>query len=103
MMTNWGAISGVQVSFHLKFKEFHLRHTRSIASDDCALELWSLDYKKPCFEDSTISSGSNWNQTLDLQFFKYGQKTRNCRGAVPVLVVKEDSQTLYCTSRGSRQ
>ena len=32
-------------------REFHLRLQPLNASDDCALELWNLDYKKPSFED----------------------------------------------------
>jgi exopolyphosphatase/guanosine-5'-triphosphate,3'-diphosphate pyrophosphatase len=32
-------------------REFHLRLQPLNPSDDYALELWSLDYKKPSFED----------------------------------------------------
>jgi exopolyphosphatase/guanosine-5'-triphosphate,3'-diphosphate pyrophosphatase len=46
-----GAISGFKCEHRPEVREFNLRLQPLNASDDCALELWSLDYKKPSFED----------------------------------------------------
>jgi exopolyphosphatase/guanosine-5'-triphosphate,3'-diphosphate pyrophosphatase len=46
-----GAISDFKCEHRPEVREFHLRLQSLNASDDCALELWSLDYKKPSFED----------------------------------------------------
>ena len=46
-----GAISDFKCEHRPEVREFHLRLQPLNASDDCALELWSLDYKKPSFED----------------------------------------------------
>jgi exopolyphosphatase / guanosine-5'-triphosphate,3'-diphosphate pyrophosphatase len=46
-----GAISGVECEYHPQTQELHLLLFPSQPDDDCALELWSLDYKKPVFED----------------------------------------------------
>jgi exopolyphosphatase/guanosine-5'-triphosphate,3'-diphosphate pyrophosphatase len=45
-----GAIARVQCEYKPHEKELHLRLFPSRADDDCALELWSLDYKKGVFE-----------------------------------------------------
>jgi exopolyphosphatase/guanosine-5'-triphosphate,3'-diphosphate pyrophosphatase len=46
-----GAISDFKCEHRPEVREFHLRLQPLNPSDDCALELWSLDYKKPSFED----------------------------------------------------
>ncbi|MEG3845835.1 Ppx/GppA phosphatase family protein [Microcoleus sp. herbarium19] len=46
-----GAISGFKCEHRPEVREFHLRLQPLNPDDDCALEMWSLDYKKPCFED----------------------------------------------------
>jgi len=46
-----GAISDLKCEHRPEVREFHLRLQRLNGSDDCAVELWSLDYKKPSFED----------------------------------------------------
>ena len=46
-----GAISSFKCEHRPEVREFHLRLQPLNPSDDCALELWSLDYKKPSFED----------------------------------------------------
>ena len=46
-----GAISGFKCEHRPEVREFHLRLQPLNPSDDCALELWSLDYKKASFED----------------------------------------------------
>jgi len=46
-----GAISHFKCEIRAEVREFHLRIQPLNAADDCALELWSLDYKKPAFED----------------------------------------------------
>ena len=46
-----GAIADFKCEHRPEVREFHLRLQPLNASDDCALELWSLDYKKPSFED----------------------------------------------------
>jgi hypothetical protein len=40
-----------QIIYRPEVREFHVRLQPLNASDDCTLELWSLDYKKPFFED----------------------------------------------------
>jgi exopolyphosphatase / guanosine-5'-triphosphate,3'-diphosphate pyrophosphatase len=46
-----GAISRVECEYHPQKQELQLLLFPSQPDDDCALELWSLDYKKPVFED----------------------------------------------------
>jgi exopolyphosphatase/guanosine-5'-triphosphate,3'-diphosphate pyrophosphatase len=46
-----GAIADFKCEHRPEVREFHLRLQPLNASDDCALELWSLDYKKSSFED----------------------------------------------------
>lgn len=46
-----GAIADLKCEHRPELREFHLRLQPLNSDDDCALELWSLDYKKPCFED----------------------------------------------------
>ncbi len=46
-----GAIADFKCEHRPEVREFHLRLQPLNSGDDCALELWSLDYKKPCFED----------------------------------------------------
>jgi exopolyphosphatase/guanosine-5'-triphosphate,3'-diphosphate pyrophosphatase len=45
-----GAIKNLESKFDPEYKQLHLHLTATQANDDCALELWSLDYKKPIFE-----------------------------------------------------
>ncbi|MDZ4874533.1 MAG: Exopolyphosphatase [Chroococcidiopsis cubana SAG 39.79] len=45
-----GAVKRVRCDRHAYSKEFYLYLTPSQPNDDCALELWSLDYKKALFE-----------------------------------------------------
>lgn len=45
-----GAIAQVKCEYHPEVKELHLRLVPAELDDDCALELWSIDYKKPAFE-----------------------------------------------------
>lgn len=45
-----GAIQQVRCEHHPESQELHLRLQASHPQDDCALELWSLDYKKDTFE-----------------------------------------------------
>ncbi|MDB9376493.1 Ppx/GppA phosphatase family protein, partial [Nodularia sphaerocarpa] len=46
-----GAIARVQCELNRHSQEFKLWIFPSQPDDECALELWSLDYKKPVFED----------------------------------------------------
>lgn len=46
-----GAIANFKSEHRPELREFHLRLQPLNPADDCALEMWSLDYKKPCFED----------------------------------------------------
>jgi exopolyphosphatase / guanosine-5'-triphosphate,3'-diphosphate pyrophosphatase len=46
-----GAISRVECEYHPQRQELQLLLFPDQPDDDCALELWSLDYKKPVFED----------------------------------------------------
>ena len=45
-----GAISDFKCEHRPEVREFHLRLQPLNPGDDCALEMWSLDYKKPVFE-----------------------------------------------------
>ncbi|MEG4086219.1 Ppx/GppA phosphatase family protein [Microcoleus sp. POL10_C6] len=45
-----GAISDFKCEYRPEVREFHLRLQPLNREDNCALEMWSLDYKKPCFE-----------------------------------------------------
>lgn len=46
-----GAIQEVFCKYDSENKKLHLHLKPTQSNDDCALELWSLDYKKPIFED----------------------------------------------------
>lgn len=46
-----GAIAQVRCEYRPNQKEVHLQLVPARADDDCALELWSLDYKKGVFEE----------------------------------------------------
>jgi exopolyphosphatase / guanosine-5'-triphosphate,3'-diphosphate pyrophosphatase len=46
-----GAIVNFKCEHRPELREFHLHLKPLNLGDDCALELWSLDYKKPAFED----------------------------------------------------
>jgi exopolyphosphatase/guanosine-5'-triphosphate,3'-diphosphate pyrophosphatase len=46
-----GAIERVRVDYNPSLRELHFIITPSRVNDDCALELWSLDYNKPVFEE----------------------------------------------------
>ena len=46
-----GAIARVQSEYRANEKELHLRLFPAQPGDDCALELWSLNYKKGVFEE----------------------------------------------------
>jgi exopolyphosphatase/guanosine-5'-triphosphate,3'-diphosphate pyrophosphatase len=46
-----GAISHIQCEYFLNFKEFKMFIFPSMINDECALEMWSLDYKKGIFEE----------------------------------------------------
>jgi len=48
---NKGAVSRVRCDFDEKEKVIELTVFPSEIGDDCALELWSLDFKKPIFEE----------------------------------------------------
>jgi len=45
-----GAIQALRCDHNPETHEFHLHLQPTTAGDDCALELWSLDGKKDCFE-----------------------------------------------------
>ncbi|MBW4565270.1 MAG: Ppx/GppA family phosphatase [Mojavia pulchra JT2-VF2] len=45
-----GAIERVQCEYHPHNQQFNLRIFPARSDDDCALEMWSLDYKKGVFE-----------------------------------------------------
>ncbi len=45
-----GAIKTLECKYDEEYKKLHLHLTPTIKEDDCALELWNLDYKKPIFE-----------------------------------------------------
>jgi exopolyphosphatase/guanosine-5'-triphosphate,3'-diphosphate pyrophosphatase len=46
-----GAISRIECKYDGEYQQLHLHLTPSYPNDDCALELWSLDYKKAVFEE----------------------------------------------------
>jgi exopolyphosphatase/guanosine-5'-triphosphate,3'-diphosphate pyrophosphatase len=46
-----GAIADVKCDYVPNFKEFKMSIFPSIIDDECALEMWSLDYKKGVFEE----------------------------------------------------
>jgi exopolyphosphatase/guanosine-5'-triphosphate,3'-diphosphate pyrophosphatase len=45
-----GAIARIQCEYYSQFRQFNLLIYPAKPGDDCALELWSLDYKKGVFE-----------------------------------------------------
>jgi exopolyphosphatase / guanosine-5'-triphosphate,3'-diphosphate pyrophosphatase len=46
-----GAIAALDCTYHAAAKSVILHLKPQVAEDDCSLELWSLDYKKPSFEN----------------------------------------------------
>jgi exopolyphosphatase/guanosine-5'-triphosphate,3'-diphosphate pyrophosphatase len=46
-----GAVKQITCKPVLASNEFHLLLQTNQIGDDCALELWSLNYKKNCFEE----------------------------------------------------
>ncbi|AFZ47941.1 Ppx/GppA phosphatase [Cyanobacterium stanieri PCC 7202] len=46
-----GAINDLECKYDSEYKKLHLQLIPAIKNDDCALELWNLDYKKPIFEN----------------------------------------------------
>lgn len=46
-----GAIQAVRCDYRPDQQQLHLHLQATDPNDDCALELWSLDYKKNCFEE----------------------------------------------------
>ena len=46
-----GAIKRLKCEYNREHKILYLHLTPAFPNDDCALELWSLNYKKPPFED----------------------------------------------------
>ena len=46
-----GAIEQLQCKYDPELKKLHLHLVPARSDDDCALELWSLDYKKSVFEE----------------------------------------------------
>jgi exopolyphosphatase/guanosine-5'-triphosphate,3'-diphosphate pyrophosphatase len=45
-----GAVQQVQCEYNAETKELQLHLKPTQPDDDCALEIWSLDYKKDVFE-----------------------------------------------------
>lgn len=45
-----GAVQGFSCEYYPNVQELHLRLIPSFSGDDCALELWSLNYEKSVFE-----------------------------------------------------
>lgn len=45
-----GAIKSLECRYDSEYRQLHLHLIPSLPNDDCALELWNLDYKKPIFE-----------------------------------------------------
>lgn len=45
-----GAIKALECKYDQEYRQLHLHLYPTIPGDDCALELWNLDYKKPIFE-----------------------------------------------------
>jgi len=46
-----GAIDDLECKYDPEYRTLHLHLFAASPDDDCALELWSLDYKKPVFEE----------------------------------------------------
>ncbi|MBE9222025.1 Ppx/GppA family phosphatase [Cyanobacterium stanieri LEGE 03274] len=46
-----GAIKDLECKYDSEYKKLHLQLIPTVKNDDCALELWNLDYKKPIFEN----------------------------------------------------
>jgi exopolyphosphatase/guanosine-5'-triphosphate,3'-diphosphate pyrophosphatase len=46
-----GAIADLECKYDPEYRTLHLHLFAASPDDDCALELWSLDYKKPVFEE----------------------------------------------------
>ncbi|TVQ45811.1 MAG: Ppx/GppA family phosphatase [Gloeocapsa sp. DLM2.Bin57] len=46
-----GAINKIECKYDPEYQQLHLHLNPSYPNDDCALELWSLDYKKGVFEE----------------------------------------------------
>jgi exopolyphosphatase/guanosine-5'-triphosphate,3'-diphosphate pyrophosphatase len=46
-----GAIAQIECKYDPEYRTLHLHLFPTNSEDDCALELWSLDYKKPVFEE----------------------------------------------------
>lgn len=46
-----GAVDGFECKFDPEYRQLHLHITPKNPEDDCALELWNLDYKKTVFEE----------------------------------------------------
>ncbi|MBD2462371.1 Ppx/GppA family phosphatase [Oscillatoria sp. FACHB-1407] len=46
-----GAVQQVRCDYQPEAQQLHLHLQATDPADDCALELWSLDYKKGCFEE----------------------------------------------------
>lgn len=46
-----GAINKIECKYDPEYQQLHLHLKPSYPNDDCALELWSLDYKKGVFEE----------------------------------------------------
>lgn len=45
-----GAIKSLECRYDNEYRQLHLHLTPTQPNDDCVLELWNLDYKKPIFE-----------------------------------------------------
>ncbi|MGI0481250.1 Ppx/GppA phosphatase family protein [Geminocystis sp. CENA526] len=45
-----GAIKELECQYDSEYRQLHLHLTPAQSGDDCSLELWNLDYKKPIFE-----------------------------------------------------
>lgn len=45
-----GAIKELECQYDSEYRQLHLHLTPAQPDDDCSLELWNLDYKKPIFE-----------------------------------------------------
>jgi len=46
-----GAIKDLECKYDSEYDKLHLHLTPTVKNDDCALELWNLEYKKPIFEN----------------------------------------------------
>lgn len=67
-----GAISRLDCKYDSEYKTLHLHLTPTYKNDDCALELWSLDYKKEVFEEefdvkviATLKSSNCYSRKLE--------------------------------------